>query len=46
MRLSIGRLWQLLRQLGLRLKRRHSTPRNAIQKPTGSDAQSLSKRSA
>jgi transposase len=27
-RLSIGRLWLALRQMGLRLKKSHSTPRN------------------
>ena len=27
-RLSIGRLWMALRQMGLRLKKSHSTPRN------------------
>jgi hypothetical protein len=26
--LSIGRLWLALRQMGLRLKKSHSTPRN------------------
>ncbi len=28
LRLSIGRLWLALRQMGLRLKKSHSTPRN------------------
>jgi len=37
MKLSVGRLWQLMRQLGLDLKRRHSTFRHAIRKPTGRD---------
>jgi len=44
--LSIGRLWQLLRQLGLRLKKSHSTPRSATPKPTGSGVRSSSKPSA
>jgi len=36
LQLSIGRLWQLLRQLGLRLKKSHSTPRSATPKRTDS----------
>lgn len=39
-RLSIGRLWQLLRELGLRLKKSHSTPANAIPKPPVSGVKS------
>ena len=46
LRLSIGRLWQLLRQLGLRLKKSHSTPRNETAKPTVNGARSLLKKSA
>jgi len=46
LKLSIGRLWQLLRQLGLRLKKSHSTPRNGTPKPTGNGVRSSSKRSA
>lgn len=46
LRLSLGRLWQLLGQLGLRLKKSRSTPRSVTPKPTGSDARSLSKQSA
>jgi len=46
LRLSIGRLWLALRQLGLWLKKRHSTPRNAIRKPTASAAKSSAKGSA
>ena len=34
---SIGRLWQVLRQMGLRLKKSHSTPANATRKRTSSD---------
>ena len=34
LRLSIGRLWQLLRKLDLRLKKSHSTPPNATPRPT------------
>ena len=30
LRLSIGRLWLALQQMGLRLKKSHSTPRNRI----------------
>jgi len=46
LRLSIGRLWQLLGQLGLRLKKSRSTPRSATAKPTDSGVRSLSKQSA
>lgn len=46
LRLSIGRLWQLLRQLGLRLKKSHSTPRSETPKPTANGARSLLKESA
>jgi len=46
LRLSIGRLWLAVRQLGLKLKKSHSTPRNAIRKPTASAAKSSSKGSA
>jgi transposase len=31
---SVGRLWQVLRQMGLRLKKSHSTPANATRKRT------------
>lgn len=44
--LSIGRLWQLLRQLGLRLKKSRSTPRSATRKPTESGVRSSWKPSA
>jgi transposase len=43
-KLSIGRLWTLVRQLGLRLKKSHSTPSSAIAKPTRSGAKSLSQK--
>src|ERR1035437_824555 len=46
LQLSIGRLWQLLRQLGLRLKKSPSTPKNVTPKPTGSGVRSSLKRSA
>jgi transposase len=46
LQLSIGRLWQLLRQLGLRLKKSHSTPRSATPKRTDSGVRSSSKQSA
>ncbi len=46
LRLSIGRLWQLLRQLGLRLKKSHSTPRSGTPKPIKSGARSSLKKSA
>jgi transposase len=32
LQVSIGRLWQVLRQMGLRLKKSHSTPANATRK--------------
>jgi transposase len=36
LRLSIGRLWLALQQMGLRLKKSHSTPRNKTRrKPNG-----------
>ena len=44
--LSIGRLWLLLGQLGLRLKKSHSTPRSGTPRPTRSGAPSSSKPSA
>jgi transposase len=43
---SIGRLWQVLRQMGLRLKKSHSTPANATRKPISSGAKPSSKPSA
>jgi transposase len=44
--LSRGRVWFLLKKLGLRLKKSHSTPSSATQKPIESGAKSLSQRSA
>jgi transposase len=35
-RLSIGRLWLALRQMGLRLKKSHSTPKNKKRRKHGS----------
>ena len=35
-RLSIGRLWLALRQLGLRLKKSHSTPKNKTRRKRSS----------
>lgn len=37
-RLSIGRLWLALRQMGLRLKKSRSTPRNKIRRKRNSAA--------
>ena len=42
---SIGRLWQVLRQMGLRLKKSHSTPANATRKPISSGGKTSGKRS-
>lgn len=44
--LSIGRLWQLLREMGLRLKKSRSTPRSGTRKRTKSGAGSSWRRSA
>lgn len=38
--LSLGRIWHLLKKLGLRLKKSHSTPPSATAKPTASGARS------
>ena len=38
--LSRGRVWYLVRKLGLRLKKSRSTPESGIQKPTSSAAKS------
>jgi transposase len=43
---SIGRLWQVLRQMGLRLKKSHSTPANATPKRTSGGGKASSKPSA
>jgi transposase len=37
---SVGRLWQVLRQMGLRLKKSRSTPSNATAKRTASGGKS------
>jgi len=44
--LSRGRVWYLVRKLGLRLKKSHSMPPSATAKPTSSAAKSSSPRSA
>ncbi len=44
-RLSLPQIWHLLRKLGLRLKKSHSTPASAIRKPTASSAKSSSRTS-
>jgi len=46
LQISIGRLWQGLRQMGLRLKKSHSTPANATRKPISSGAKPSRRRSA
>ena len=38
--LSLGRIWHLLKRLGLRLKKSHSTRSSGTQKPTASAANS------
>jgi transposase len=38
--LSLGRIWHLLKRLGLRLKKSHSTRSSGIAKPTASGAES------
>ena len=43
LQVSIGRLWQVLRQMGLRLKKSHSTPANATRKRISSGARPSSK---
>ena len=43
---STQHLWRVLKRLGFRLKRSHSTPRNATPKATANDAGSSSKSSA
>ena len=39
--LSLGRIWHMLKKLGLRLKKSHSTPPNATAKSTARGARSL-----
>jgi transposase len=46
LQVSIGRLWQVLRQMGLRLKKSHSTPASATRKRTSSADKPFSKPSA
>lgn len=46
LQVSIGRLWQVLRQMGLRLKKSRSTPANATPKRTNSGARPSRRRSA
>ena len=46
LQVSIGRLWQVLRQMGLRLKKSHSTPANATRKPISSAVKPSRRRSA
>src|SRR5208337_1644174 len=43
---STQHLWRVLKRMGFRLKKSHSTPRNATRKPTANDARSSSKPSA
>ena len=45
-RLSIPQIWYLLRKMGLRLKKSHSTPASAIRKPTASSEPSSPRGSA
>ena len=44
--LSIGRLWQVLRQMGLRLKKSHSTPANPTRKSISGSGKTSRQRSA
>jgi transposase len=44
--LCLSAVWRLVRRLGLRLKKRRSTPPSATQRPTNSGARSSSKKSA
>jgi len=43
---STQHLWRVLKRMGFRLKKSHSTPKNEIQKPTAVDARSLFELSA
>jgi transposase len=45
-RLSIPQIWHLLRKMGLRLKKSHSTPASGTRKPTGGSAPSSRRGSA
>lgn len=44
LRLSIGRLWLALQQMGLRLKKSHSTPRNKTRRKRNGDGKRGGKR--
>jgi transposase len=44
--LSLGRVWHLLKKLGLRLKKSHSTRPSETPKPTASAAKSLRRASS
>jgi len=44
--LSIPQIWHLLRRMGLRLKKSHSTPASATARSTDSGVQNLRRRSA
>ena len=46
LQVSIGRLWQVLRQMGLRLKKSRSTPANATRKRSSRGGKPSSKPSA
>jgi transposase len=46
LRFSTQHLWRVLKRMGFRLKKSHSTPKNGIQKRTASDANSSSQPSA
>jgi transposase len=46
LRVSTQHLWRVLKRMGFRLKKSHSTPRNGTRKPTANDARSSSKPSA
>jgi len=45
-RLSLPQIWHLLRKLGLRLKKSHSTPASGIVKPTSTSVRNSLPRSA
>ena len=46
LRVSTQHLWRVVKRMGFRLKKSHSTPRNATRKRTASGAKSSSKHSA
>ena len=43
LRVSTQHLWRVVKRLGFRLKKSHSTPKNATRKRTASGAKSLSR---